>query len=137
MKILYGFIILGIFGTMLSCESENEEELFAAPVIPMNDTTMNDTTMMDTTGMTVVSFSMTIQPFVQNNCAVSGCHAANGQTPTMETYNQIKAQENRIRARAINNRGSSNRMPPAGRVLLTDQQVNDLQSWLDNGAPNN
>ena len=135
MKIFYGFLILVV---LVACESENEEDLFAIPETPMTDTSMTDTSMVDTTGMggmTAVSFSMTIAPFFQNNCAISGCHAANTISPTMETYNQIKAQADggRIRARAIDQMS----MPPSGRPRLTNQQIDDLRSWLDNGAPNN
>lgn len=127
----YLFLLLFI-GVLFACESENEEELFATPMMPPPP---NDTTMMDTMGMPAVSFSMTIAPFFRNNCAIPGCHAANSISPTMETYTQIKMQADagRIRARAIDQMT----MPPAGRPRLTPRQKNDLRSWLDNGAPNN
>lgn len=121
MKILYGFLILAF---LTACESENEEELFAFE--PANDM------VTDTTG---VSFSKTIAPLIQNNCAISGCHAANATSPTMESYVQIKAQADagRIMARAVNEMT----MPPFGQPDLTSQQIADLKSWLDAGAPNN
>lgn len=118
-----GIFLFSIF--LVSCYSESEEELF--PVV--------DTTPKDTTSGLTVSFASQIAPLISTNCAIQGCHESGAQTPTFETYIQISASKDRIKARAINSDPS--RMPPPERPALTSNEINLLRTWLDEGARNN
>ena len=73
----------------------------------------------------------TIQPIIETNCAVSGCH--NGSVaPNFTRVATIQDRAARIRART-----SAKTMPPpsSGRTL-TDAQIKQLACWVDGGAKN-
>ena len=84
---------------------------------------------------TNVTWSADIQPLISTNCAISGCHVPGFQTPDLTTYANVKAAADigAIKARAID--GDPSPMPPSGLLPKCDRQ--DLQTWLDAGAPNN
>lgn len=128
-QIKYTFYCLGLTLLMWSCYAENEEDLFAIPA--------NNSTVKNDTNSTAVSFSMTIAPLISNNCATTGCHKNNAQSPNLVSYQDISSQAARIKARAVDENPSI--MPPtsSGRPGLTAQQKSDLSSWISNGAPNN
>lgn len=101
-----------------SCTSDNEEDLF-----PIND--------CDTSN---VSFSADIMPIIDASCATVGCHVQGGiGNGIFENYNNIKAK--------VDNGSFGDRllidrdMPPSG--PLSSCQMEHVQAWLDNGAPNN
>ncbi|MCB0733402.1 MAG: hypothetical protein KDC76_02410 [Bacteroidetes bacterium] len=81
-----------------------------------------------------VSFSTDILPMIRTECATSGCHVQGGSAPGIfENYDQIKAK---IDAGSFQRRVIQNRdMPPA--TPMTDCQIAFLQTWLNDGAPNN
>ena len=72
-----------------------------------------------------------VKPIIMVNCAVSGCH--NGSvSPNLESKEAIINNSNRIKSRT-----GSGTMPPAGRTDLTDEQINLIACWVDEGALNN
>ena len=79
------FILLPVLLLILSvaCEYQNEEALFgnrgiwAEPVV----------------------FSTQIEPIIQANCAVSGCHAAGAILPGLTSFEEIKASAAEINIR--------------------------------------
>jgi hypothetical protein len=82
-----------------------------------------------------VKFSTDINPIIQANCAVFGCHdattAQNGYDFS-QGYSSIDTA--RIRARVLD--GAINGwMPQAGPLPLLDRQK--IECWLKDGAPNN
>lgn len=118
------FAYMFFLGTLLlACESENEEELFP-PVTPQLGV------VMDSTTASTVSFSADIQPLIRANCATPGCHRANLQSPTLETYTQIEASKTRIKARV-----DQGTMPPSGPLVQTDKDK--ITTWINEGALNN
>lgn len=100
------------------CYYDNKEELY-------------NTLIPDTTA--VVSFAKDIAPIINSNCATSGCHAANGQTPALTNYAEIFSQKNRIKARAVD--GIPTPMPTGG--LMNTSNRNKIATWINRGAPNN
>lgn len=97
-----------------ACEYQNEESLFgkeencAEPVL----------------------FSTNIQPIIQANCALSGCHAAGGSLPALTTYEQVKA-----RAAAVQHLTESMQMPPAASgKSLTPAEIQEISCWVAQGA---
>ncbi len=109
MKYIACLFILSVL--LMACESENEEDLFP----PAGQT---------------ISFSTDIQPLIQTNCATPGCHRANAQSPTLETYLQIDASKNRVKTRV-----DQGTMPPSGPLQQSDKDK--ITAWINEGALNN
>ena len=82
----------------------------------------------------MASFSQDIMPILQNSCATVGCHVQGGTgNGLFENYNQVKSKVDNgaLRQRVLVTRD----MPPSG--ALSDCQLEHIQQWLDDGAPNN
>mgnify|MGYP000253524894 CR=1 FL=1 len=70
-----------------------------------------------------------VKSIISSNCAVSGCHNGN-IFPNMTTDATIQAQASRIQART----GAST-MPPSGSGFsLTQQEIDDISCWVEDGA---
>jgi len=109
------FIILLFIGT--SCAYDNAEELLGENECPPEGT----------------SFSETIAPIINTNCAVSGCHITGQQLPTLNTYAQISANSSKIKTRT-----SNGTMPPSTSGLsLSIQEIEAIACWVESGAPDN
>jgi uncharacterized membrane protein len=112
-----------VFSTFLvcfiisSCTWDNAEDLYGIPDCPQDG----------------ISFAQVIEPIVQTNCAISGCHVNGQQRPILETYEQMAANAERIKART-----SNGTMPPANSgKSLTLEEINAIACWVDNGAQDN
>lgn len=120
--ILAMLAILTIVGSMTGCYYDNEEELY-----PFAGN------QCDT--LLPLSYNGIIQPIMQQNCAISGCHT--GVNPTgglrLDTYTQVSeiALNGDMSSRVIVNRD----MPPSGPLSACD--ISALQAWIDLGAPEN
>lgn len=80
-----------------------------------------------------ISFSADIEPLIQNNCAVSGCHVEGTGRQVFTSYSNIEANASNIRQRV-----DTGVMPPANSGYdLTRQQRDDIVCWIDAGAKNN
>ena len=102
---------------MISCAYDNEEDLYGSAECPPEG----------------VSYKETIEPIIQANCAISGCHITGQQSPVLQTYDQIAAN-----ARGIRSQTSSGIMPPAtSGKKLSPNQVNQIVCWIDAGSPEN
>ena len=78
------------------------------------------------------TFSTTVQPIIQANCAISGCHdgsSTNGPGP-LTSYERVRDASARIRRVVI-----SREMPKGG--SLTAEQIKSIVCWIDSGTPNN
>lgn len=110
------FTLLLSVGLLMNCTSDNEEDLF-------------DQDVCDET----VSLTTDVQPIVNNNCAVSGCHVSGAQSPDLSTKQNIIDRASRIKQRT-----QSRSMPPPGSgITLTDEEIAILGCWVDNGANDN
>ena len=117
-KTILGLSIMSVLLaiTLNGCYYDNADDLYPVPV--------------DTAS--AVTFSGDIQPFITASCASSpGCHAATSNNPVLETYDEIKGHLARVEKRAI----SDKTMPPSGPA--NQKALDDLQKWIDEGAPNN
>lgn len=113
-SIFLGFVMSGL---TISCAYDNAEELYGEQECPPGGT----------------SFSQTVSPIIESNCAVSGCHVTGQQLPTLETYDQIAANASRVKARTSN----GTMPPPTSMYSLTQQEIDDIACWVDAGAPDN
>lgn len=111
-----GTAIVLLLTAMLSCEYQNEEELFATP---------------DNTG-TQVSFTSDILPIITAKCAIPGCHVTGVQSPDLSNQANIFSRAERIKVRT-----SAGTMPPSSSPGLTADEINNIAAWVDAGAPNN
>jgi len=80
-----------------------------------------------------VKYSVHIQPVIQSQCAISGCHTSGASMGDFTTYSGVKAK--------VDNGSFENRvltlsnMPPVG--PLPDSTKKKIDCWLKAGAPNN
>lgn len=71
-----------------------------------------------------------VRSIVHTNCAVSGCHSSGSQFPNMDSDAEIKNSAGRIKARS-----GAQTMPPASSGFsLTQQQIDRIACWVDEGA---
>jgi hypothetical protein len=84
-----------------------------------------------------IAFATTIEPIIQGNCALPGCHVAGGTgTGDFTTYEGFLAQvENGAVPQAIQHTGYVSPMPPSGK--LPDCDIKKILLWVNAGAPNN
>lgn len=81
-----------------------------------------------------VTWSGTVQPLIQQRCAVAGCHVSNGFAPGDFTqYANVKSavDNGTFRAEVI----VAGTMPPSGRLAACD--IQKLEAWIAAGAPQN
>jgi uncharacterized membrane protein len=74
------------------------------------------------------SFSTHVKTIIDNNCIQ--CHGQGGNFPNMTTFNGIKNNASIIKAEVV-----SRRMPQG--ISLTDQEIQTISCWVDEGALNN
>lgn len=82
---------------------------------------------------TGVSFENDIQPLLRTFCIKSGCH--NGDNGNQRNWNNFSEVEGH--ADMIRDFTSSRSMPPVGEAQLSDDQIQLIACWVDDGAPNN
>ena len=110
----YTLLILVLSGFLLSCsqddaEPENQE---------LDCSTLNDT------------YESSIKAIIDSNCATSGCHDGTNPRPSYKNYQNVFNNRNNIKARVVN--GS---MPPPSRPDLSQEQIDMIDCWVSNGAP--
>ena len=86
---------------------------------------------------TDVRFSTTIDPIIQTNCAIPGCHVPGvPERSDLSTYDGVYAQViNGNLLQAIKQTGPIAAMPLNGK--LSDCDINRIQIWINAGAPQN
>lgn len=81
-----------------------------------------------------VQFNKNIKPIIDLKCATPGCHVSSFTSADFTSYPGINAK---VTGGQFKNRvfSTSAPMPPSGK--LPQNQLDIIQCWLDNGAPNN
>src|SRR5690554_2741162 len=113
------FIGFGLLlSVLLSCNSENEEDL-----------TPDDDVCMDNTA----TLSGSVSSIINTNCAVPGCHVSGTGRANFTVKENIIAN-----ASTIQNFTQNGIMPPpeSGRAL-NDLQKQNIFCWVENGALDN
>ena len=70
-----------------------------------------------------------VETIVNRSCAVSGCHAG-AVSPDLRSKQNILDQANRIRSRT----GSKTMPPRSSGFSLTDEQIEAIDCWVEDGA---
>jgi len=97
-----------------SCSSDNIEELYGLPDFVCDPEQ--------------VGFSSVIQPIIQTNCAISGCHVPGTGRANFQDVDQIKfnAVEMKKRTRSLD--------MPRGGGSLSQEEIDLISCWVDSGA---
>ncbi len=79
---------------------------------------------------TGISYSQSVEVIIADNCAVSGCH--NGtQFPNFTKFENIQSNKNNIKTR------TQNKSMPTGGGSLTQEKIDMIACWVDDGGLNN
>ncbi|MAY84122.1 MAG: hypothetical protein CMP59_08315 [Flavobacteriales bacterium] len=95
----------------------------------------------------IAYFKEETEPLIQANCAVTGCHG-NGSSSRgvkLDSYQDIISTaginlnnpESSNLYQVLIDENESNRMPPAPRAAFTQDQINEVLLWIEQGAQNN
>lgn len=81
-----------------------------------------------------ISFSASVKPIIDTNCAVTGCHVpGDQQIPNFQVTDNIFNN-----AISIGANTSAGIMPPPGSgYSLTEEEIQILACWADDGGPDN
>lgn len=120
-------VLLVIFiGTIAGCYYDNEEKLY--PEVPSACDLSN------------VTFSGNVKPILQASCL--SCHSnakalqSGGGIP-LENYADVVKQANNGKLMGTIRHDQGYLPMPNGGGKLTDCEINQLQTWIDNGKLNN
>jgi hypothetical protein len=80
-------------------------------------------------GMSGVSWTSEIKPIMENSCALSGCHNGSSRADLRNFENA------KFYAKSIKSKTQDRSMPREG--TLTQQQIDIIACWVDDGAPQN
>ena len=91
-----------------------------------------------------VSFSNDVFPIIGGNCTASDCHGAGGRAGELITYDDLMKDGNIVAGnphassiyRTITAQNGS-QMPVPPQSPLTDQQIQTIFIWIEQGAKNN
>lgn len=112
---------------LFSCASDSEEELAEIQQEVDNGNNGGNGGSGSTTD---VSLSTDVIPIIDGNCAVSGCHVTGRTSPDLSSSSGIIANASRVKAEVV-----SGRMPRGG--SLTNEEINLISDWVDQGAKDN
>ncbi len=81
---------------------------------------------------TGVSYSLDIVPILMVSCTLSGCHNGDlGNSRDWRNYDNVKFNAQNIKTR------TENRTMPVGGNTLTQDQIDLINCWIEDGANNN
>jgi len=86
-----------------------------------------------------VSFDVDIQPIIDSKCAIvgdGGCHnGGNGASLNWTVFSNFQSNATDVKDRITRSPGADGKMPKIG--TLTDEQIQLLVCWVDQGAKDN
>ena len=93
-----------------------------------------------------ISFSNDVQPIINSNCTMSGCHGSDNTSKFMLlTYNDV-IKHGEIKAKfpkrsnfykKISTTNQKDIMPPPPYQPLSQEQIAVIENWIKEGAKNN
>ncbi|HEY0740517.1 MAG TPA: hypothetical protein VGD40_03610 [Chryseosolibacter sp.] len=111
------FLFIVVFGFQVSCADHN----FPSYVCPDTE----------------VSYLEDVRPIVTTKCAISGCH--NGSLGAERNWSDFPTFQRNAQNGNVKNYVINRIMPPAHSQNgpLSQDQINTIACWVDEGAPNN
>jgi|GEM_PF-998938 len=87
------------------------------------------------TGPAAPSFEREVFPLIKAKCNTKDCHNVQRNNPVFTTYDGIKPHARRILKRI---KDRSIPMPPRDSgVVLTKEEIDTIEAWVNAGAPKN
>ncbi len=80
-----------------------------------------------------ISFSNTVSSIISTNCAVSNCHDGSRGIPNFTEKSTVIARAAGIKTRT----GNKVMPPPSSGRSLTDEQIQQIACWVNDGAKDN
>jgi len=119
------FITIAVISIFTGCYNDKFDKLYVTPGTP------------DSCNVTTVTYSAIVQPIIQQNCAISGCHDASSSNGfLLDNYTHVATQAaSGALVGTISHSGSYPAMPLSG--SLTTCQIKQIQAWVTAGYPNN
>jgi len=71
-----------------------------------------------------------LKAIIDANCALPACHGGDPTLPDFTVYDNIFARRSLIQSRVV---GKS--MPPSGSTALSSDNIQKINCWIENGAP--
>lgn len=87
---------------------------------------------IDGVDCSTVTFSETVFPIIQQNCNLSGCHGAGSAQINYTSYDSLSVVVDNGKFETM---VLVDRSMPQGGGSLTDEELAQLQCWIDAGAP--
>ena len=82
-------------------------------------------------GNTGISYANVIKPIFDTNCNITGCHGAGTGSRDWTVFNNVKSHAANIKTR------TGNRSMPIGDKTLTQDEIDKIACWVDDGANQN
>ncbi len=101
--------------TLIACDKDDDSD---PDLQELDCDTFNDT------------YASKIKSIIDSNCATSGCHDGSNPRPDFTSYDNVYARRSNIKSRVV---GKS--MPPAGKTPLSQSVIDQIDCWVQNGAP--
>jgi hypothetical protein len=108
--------------SLLGCVSRNLEDLNPVPTVCATDT---------------VTYKYSIVNILTDNSCI-GCHATAGASGgvNLEGYSNVKRYADNGKLYGVTSHTSGSPMPK-GQPRITQNEIDRIQAWVCNGAPNN
>lgn len=118
-KMLHRLLIISALLMATACVSDSEEDLVE---------------MTEGQCATTVSFQSEINTIINTSCAIPGCHNGdNGASRNWTIFSNVEDNAQALRART-----TARTMPPPGSgVTITDEEIDLIACWVQQGAQNN
>jgi hypothetical protein len=83
-----------------------------------------------------VSFADQVNPIINTSCAIPGCHNGdNGADKNWTVFSNFQSNKEDVKDRITRPPGTPGHMPAAGSI--TDEQIQTIVCWVDQGGLNN
>jgi hypothetical protein len=83
-----------------------------------------------------ISFANDIKPIIDTSCALTGCHNGdNGADKNWTVFSNFQTKRANVKDRITRPVGTPGHMPAAGSI--TDEQIQTIVCWVDQGGVNN
>lgn len=82
-------------------------------------------------GNSGISYQNEIKPIFDVSCNLSGCHGAGTGSRDWTRFDNVQRSASQIKAR------TANKSMPIGGLTLTQNQIDQIGCWVDDGASNN
>ena len=78
-----------------------------------------------------ISYAASVEPIFEVKCNLDGCHDSSTGSRNWTVFSNVKKQAGSIKVR------TANRSMPVGGLTLTQQEIDIIGCWVDDGALNN